>query len=170
MTDAERVVTFDPEQLLSALQAHRVEFVIVGGFSLAAHGVVRGTKDIDIAPEPGQTNLKRLADALAELEAKVDLADIDPDELGIGLDDYGLAHGGNFCLLTSHGRLAVMQDIAGVRGYDELREGALEVVMQGVPAPLRFAGYEALLAMKAAAGRDQDLIDIADLRRARSEP
>jgi Nucleotidyl transferase AbiEii toxin, Type IV TA system len=168
MTDMQ-TAALNPEQLLSALQRHHVEFVIIGGFSLAAHGVVRATKDIDIAPEPSQANLERLAAALAALEAKIELGDIDSDELGIGLDGYGLSHGGNFCLMTSRGRLDVMQDIAGVRGYDELSRGAVEVAMPGVPSPLQFASYEALLAMKSAAGRDQDLIDIADLRQARGE-
>jgi hypothetical protein len=168
MTDGAQTA-LDPERLLTALQEHGVEFVVVGGFSLAAHGVVRATKDIDIVPAPGQANLERLATALAVLDATIDLGDIDPDELGIGLDGYGLAHGGNFCLVTSRGRLDVMQDIAGVRGYEELREGAVEISMPGVSAPLQFAGYEALLAMKSAAGRDQDLIDIAALRGARGE-
>jgi hypothetical protein len=169
MTEAAARV-LEPEPLLAALQANGVEFVIVGGFSLAAHGVVRGTKDIDIAPAPEQANLERLATALDALDATIDLGDIDPDELGIGLDGYGLAHGGNFCLLTSRGRLDVMQNIDGVRGYDELRAGAVDVSLPGVPAPLQFAGYDALIAMKAAAGRDQDLIDIAALRDARGEP
>jgi hypothetical protein len=168
MTDGPETA-LDPEPLLAALQEHDVEFVIVGGFSLAAHGVVRATKDIDIAPAPDRANLERLAAALGALDARIDLGDIDPDELGIGLDGYGLAHGGNFCLLTSRGRLDVMQDIDGVRGYDELRAGAVEVSLPGVPAPLQFAGYEALIAMKSAAGRDQDLIDIAALRDARGE-
>jgi hypothetical protein len=168
MTDSAGTA-LDPERLLSTLQEHDVEFVIVGGFSLAAHGVVRGTKDIDIVPEPGQANLERLATALAALDARIDFGDMDPDELGVRLDGYGLAHGGNFCLITSRGRLDVMQDIAGVRDYGELRNSAVEVPMSGVPRPLEFAGYQALIAMKSAAGRDQDLIDIAELRRARGE-
>lgn len=40
------------EPLLSTLRRHGVEFVVIGGFSLAAHGVVRGTQDIDIVPAP----------------------------------------------------------------------------------------------------------------------
>ncbi|HEY3828180.1 MAG TPA: hypothetical protein VGL57_03180 [Solirubrobacteraceae bacterium] len=158
-----------PEELLSTLQRYGVEFVIVGGFSLAAHGVVRGTKDVDVVPSPQRANLERLASALIDMRAEIDVGDLDPDELGVGLDADGLASGGNFCLLTSHGRLDVMQDLSGMSGYRELREGATEASMPGVPEPLQFAGYESLLAMKSAAGRDQDLIDIAELRRARGD-
>jgi hypothetical protein len=163
------IAPLDPEELLSTLQRYGVEFVIVGGFSLAAHGVVRGTKDVDVVPSPQRANRERLASALLDMRAEIDLGDLEPDELGVALDADGLASGGNFCLLTSHGRLDVMQDLSGMSGYGELRESATEVSMPGVSGPLQFAGYEALLAMKSAAGRDQDLIDIAELRRARGD-
>ncbi len=159
----------DPEQLLSTLQRHGVEFVIVGGFSLAAHGVVRGTKDIDVVPDPERSNLERLVSALTDLRAEIDVGDIEPGELSIALNADGFANGGNFCLITSHGRLDVMQDLRGMNSYAELRDGATRASMPGVSLPLLFAGYEALLAMKSAAGRDQDLLDIAELRRARGE-
>ena len=162
-------VAFDPERLLSTLQEHHAEFVVVGGFSLAAHGVVRGTKDVDIVPNPDVANIEHLAAALTALGATIDLGDIDPNELEITVDRDGLAQGGNFRLLTIRGRLDVMQDVDGVRDYDELNEGSVEVSIPGVPQPVRFAGYESLITMKSAAGRDQDLIDIADLRRARGE-
>jgi hypothetical protein len=62
-----------------------------------------------------------------------------------------------------------MQDLRGMRNYDHLRTNAIETSLEGVARPLIFAGYEERIAMKAAAGRDQDLIDIAELRRARGE-
>ena len=47
MSDAEAglpVARLRPEPLLQALVIAGVEFVIIGGFSLAAHGIVRATK------------------------------------------------------------------------------------------------------------------------------
>ena len=41
-------VPLQAERLLRVLGEHEVEFVIIGGFALSAHGVIRGTKDIDI--------------------------------------------------------------------------------------------------------------------------
>jgi hypothetical protein len=155
------------EELLAELVAHDVEFVVIGGFALSAHGYVRGTKDVDIVPKPSKANLGRLADALRSLEAAVDIGDPSPSELGIELDLAGLSHGGNLCLATRFGRLDVMQDVRGIRDYARLRDGAVSVAMHRVRQPVLFAGYEELVAMKAAAGRDQDLIDIAELRRAR---
>jgi hypothetical protein len=158
-----------PERLLATLQDAGVEFVVVGGFALAAHGYVRGTQDIDVMPEPSGENLARLAGALAALDAEIDIGDIRADELGIGLDADALSAGDNFRLRTRFGALDVMQDLRGMRNYEHLRANAVASSLAGVPGPLLFAGYEELIAMKAAAGRDQDLIDIAELRRARGE-
>lgn len=158
----------EAEALLRVLAAHRVELVIIGGFALAAHGVIRGTKDIDIVPDPRPENIGRLAAALRELGAEVMLADdFDPSELGLVPDEDGLALGGNWVLRTGLGRLDVMQDVAGVRSYESLRAAAVE---RDVPdaAPFWFSGLDDLIAMKAAAGRPQDELDITSLQRARA--
>lgn len=44
-----------------------VAYVVVGGFALAYHGVVRATKDVDILIEPTIGNARRALEALAEL-------------------------------------------------------------------------------------------------------
>lgn len=157
------------EPMLRLLAEHGVDFVIIGGFALAAHGVVRGTKDIDIVPDPDSTNVSRLAAALRALNAEVMLADdFDPSELGIAPDEAGLALGGNWVLRTRLGRLDVMQDVAGVRSYGALRSAAVE---RDVPeaGSFWFSGLDDLIAMKVAAGRPQDEIDITSLHRARGD-
>jgi hypothetical protein len=156
MSDAEAglpVARLQPELLLQALIESAVEFVIIGGFSLAAHGIVRATKDIDIVPDPEPGNVSRLAEALRALDAEPMPAD-------------GLALGGNWVLRTRYGRLDVMQDVAGVRSYGELRSRAVIDELPGI-GRLAFAGIDDLVAMKAAADRPQDRLDIADLERAR---
>jgi hypothetical protein len=150
-----------PQQLLGALDQAHVEFVIIGGFALAPHGYVRATKDMDIVPEPSPANLARLASALRSLEAHVDLGDIDADELGLKPDEQGLNAGDNWALQTRFGRLDVMQDVPGLRDYQRLRAGAVEV------SGAFYAGYEDLISMKAASGREEDLRDIGALERAR---
>jgi hypothetical protein len=143
-----------PEPLLQALVAAAVEFVVIGGFSLAAHGIVRATEDVDIVPGPDTVNLSRLTVALRMLDAEP------------SLDEAGLALGGNWVLRTRFGRLDVMQDVASVRSYDDLRSRAVTDELPDV-GQLAFAGIEDLVAMKTAADRPQDRLDIADLERAR---
>lgn len=163
------MTTLRPFEILNALQRHNVAFVVIGGFSLAAHGVQRGTKDVDVVPDPAPDNLARLGSALTELRARVDLKDLDASELGITPDADGLALGGNWVLETESGLLDILQEVAGVRGYAQLREGAIKLRLEQLAAPLLCAGLDDLIAMKTAAGRPQDLIDVGDLLRARGE-
>jgi transcriptional regulator with XRE-family HTH domain len=141
------------EQLLRLLGEHRVEFVVIGGFALSAHGVIRATANIDVVPAPGAANLRRLGDALREVGVDV----LQGDDLRVG---------DNQVVRTRLGRVDVMQAVPGVDGYRQLREGSIEV---DVPAAGRFpfAGCDDLIAMKRAAGRPQDEIDIVSLERAR---
>ena len=158
-----RRTPLNPRALLEALCAHGVAFVVIGGFAVVANGVVRATKDVDIVPEPTDANRARLAAALRALRAEVDLGDMPAHELGLEPDEEGLAAAGNWVLRTIHGRLDVMQDVPGVSSWEHLRAGALE------SGGVLYAGYDELISMKAAAGRDEDLTDIAKLRAARGE-
>jgi hypothetical protein len=158
------------EEILRVLGEHGVEFVIIGGFALSAHGVIRGTKDIDIVPDPVPENVRRLAAALEDLEAGPMLADdFDASELGIELDEEGRLLGGNWVLRTRLGRLDVMQEVAGLKSYAALRQTSVQRQVAGAGS-FRFAGLDELIAMKVAAGRPQDEIDITSLERARSRP
>ncbi len=157
------VIKLSPTELLGALQQHDVSFVVIGGFSLAAHGVVRATKDIDIVPGPSPANLRRLARALRSINAEVDLGGLPQKELGHEPDEEGLAMGGNWVLKTKHGRLDVMQDVPGLRSWQQLRSTAVDV------GGVFYAGFEELVSMKSASARDEDLADIAKLRAARGE-
>ncbi len=56
-----------------------------------------------------------------------------------------------------------MQDVAGLRSWAQLCAGALDV--DGV----LYAGYDELISMKVAAGRDEDLRDVGALEAARRD-
>jgi hypothetical protein len=148
-------------ELLATLRAHDVEFVVIGAFALAPHGYVRATTDLDIVPDPERENLVRLASALRDLEAAVDLGDLDADELDIKPDAEGLGAGGNWGLGTRFGRLDVMQDVPGLRSWRQLRENAVAV------NDVLYAGYEELISMKVASGRPEDRRDIGALEAGR---
>jgi hypothetical protein len=155
-------------ELLGTLRAHEVEFVVIGGFALAFHGVPRATKDVDIVPRPGEENLTRLWRALKELEAEPQgLEDFRPEEMPLewGLEAL-IAGGGNWILRTRHGRLDVMQWVEPFESYDELRANAAEVEVEEIGSTILVAGRDDLIAMKEAAGRDQDRIDVSALRMA----
>jgi hypothetical protein len=156
----------DPEALLRRFAGAGLRFVVIGGVAVNAHGVLRSTKDLDICPDPDRANLERLASILRDLDAaQVGMEDFDSDELPFdptSVDD--LAQGGNFRLSTIFGALDVMQWISGIPGdfaYPTLARELEIVELPGVDVPVCSLAH--LRAMKRAAGRPQDLQDLADL-------
>jgi len=153
--------------LLRTLREHEVAFVLIGGFALGFHGAPRGTKDVDIVPDPDPANIARLWEALQALGSEPsDQADFRPEEMPVAFTLDGLLEGGNWALETRLGRLDVMQWVAGVDSYEELRARAVKDELPEIGHPIWIAGRDDLVTMKQEAGRPQDLIDIQALRMA----
>lgn len=154
------------DELLLTLARSRVRFIVIGGIAVGVHGYVRGTKDVDVCPEPSADNLGALADLLADLEARpVEVGDFGPEELPFDpLDPDDLAEGGNFRLDTRLGAVDVMQWIPGIdadHAYPVLAGDAVTVELRG--AALRVCSLAHLRLMKETAGRPQDLLDLQNL-------
>jgi hypothetical protein len=165
----------DASELAATLNRHQVDYVVIGGVALQAHGHVRTTQDLDVVVAWTPANMDHLAAALRDLGAE--LRGVDADLLGIDLSSpeqlYG---GGNFLLHTRHGDLDVfsVNDTPGApQTYEQLREHAMAVDVRGIQ--LLIAHPEHLIPMKTAASqfrdrpeakRRQDLDDIAVLNQA----
>jgi hypothetical protein len=146
---------FDPYELLAALQAARVSFVVIGAFARVVHGTRELTDGIDITPSMREDNLERLARALEELEAR--RAD------GKRLDRQKLK-GPVVELDTRAGELKLVPQPAGTRGYDDLRRRAhREPLGQGLRPQI--ASTDDLARMLGALQRDQDIERLLRLRR-----
>jgi hypothetical protein len=157
---------FAPAELIGALNGAQVEFIVIGGFAVAAHGFPRATKDVDIVPSPEAENLARLAAVLRDLEAIVDgLGDFDADEFPYDPHDpEALREGGNFVLQTRLGRLDIMQWVPGIEpdlAYEHLQISAVDTSFGG--HPIRVCSRDDLITMKQTAGRPQDLEDLRRL-------
>jgi predicted nucleotidyltransferase len=153
---------FDPREILLTLADHGVEFVVVGGVAVQAHGHGRSTRDLDVIPRPDLLNLSRLGEALATLSARLLRGDRSID---VG-DPHLLRRAPLVPLLTARGRLDLLnlELTAGApRAYAELRERASEVDLDGRTVVV--AGLDDLIRMKRAAGRELDLDDIGALTR-----
>ena len=61
----------DFHDILSAFIAEGVEFLLVGAYALAAHGVPRATGDMDLWVRPARDNAERVWRALAAFGAPV---------------------------------------------------------------------------------------------------
>lgn len=133
--------------------------MVVGGLALGAWGVVRGTKDCDIVPDPAPANLDDLATVAAGLGGHVQLGE---SLLGSAPSIAALLREGERALIATRlGDLDVVQALEGVPPYRELREQAVDVELAGVTVAI--CSLEHLRAMKRAAGRPRDLVDLDDL-------
>ena len=54
-------------QILAAFERHRVAYVLIGSMAMAAQGIVRATRDMDIFVDPEESNVARLKAALTEI-------------------------------------------------------------------------------------------------------
>lgn len=149
----------DPRSVFQVLADHEVDCVVIGGVAVVAHGHTRNTRDVDFVAATDRANLERLARALEALDAE--LWGVDAHLLGIELDADTLASGGNFTLQTKAGGLDFFNEVPGGIPYEELRERSILVEVSGIP--IRIAGLDDLIRLKAAAGRPRDLADIAAL-------
>ena len=64
------------ERIFAVLDAHKVEYLVIGGIAVQVHGHVRMTNDVDLIPEPTPQNLERLAAQI--LRAGLRVRDGDP--------------------------------------------------------------------------------------------
>lgn len=128
-----------------------------------AWGHLRGTRDLDMVPEPGKDNLERLAAVLEALDGRVEVAEgrLDPSAIRTFL-----AAGDRTLVATELAPVDVGQGHPQVPRFSELDRDAVEVDLDGVS--VRVCSLEALRAMKQASTRPQDRQDLEALDMANS--
>lgn len=149
---------FHPNALLRLLLDAEVNLVVVGGYAAIAHGATRITHDLDICFAGEQPNLERLGEVLIGLHARLREA---PEDLPFVPDARTLARMQILTLDTDEGPLDLLVQPSGSPRYAELR-GRAEVLEIG-SLPVHVASLEDLIAMKRAAARGKDLLDLAEL-------
>ncbi|MBX3251766.1 MAG: hypothetical protein KF901_31600 [Myxococcales bacterium] len=143
---------------LETLRRHGVEFVVVGGVAVVAHGASLMTRDLDILYRLGRDNATRLVAAFDELEA---VAWGDPRRLRFGIDH--LDNPGHHLAETRAGRLDALGSL-GLEGevrYETVVGDAVEMEAFGV----RFLciSLDRLIEVKRALGRPRDLLAVQEL-------
>lgn len=150
MADAPK---FDPLGLLATLDRHRVTYIVVGAFARVVQGTEEITRGVDIVPSTRPENVRRLNEALVDLNAK-----------GPALDVDGRAREAVYEFATDRGELKVVPEPEGTRGYDDLRRAATrEPLGRGVRPAVASTGD--LARMLGALGRGEDIAKLRSLRR-----
>lgn len=149
---------FSPDRLLPRLVGRGVDFVVVGGMAMVLHGSARVTHDLDICYATDRTNLDLLGSVLVELGATLHGVE---DQVPFVPDGATLRRAGILTLDTPDGRLDLLFQPAGARSYDELRQRAVRMDLGGYGVLV--ASLDDLAAMKRAAGRAKDLVDLEEI-------
>ena len=142
-----------PEELLGALGRHGVDYVLIGGLAASLHGSSALTNDADICPDPGTSNLDRLATALRDMDARI-RTDAEPDGLPFACDAEFLRRTRLANLTTRFGDFDIAFEPAGTGGYQDLVARAVDFDIDGVT--VRVAALSDIIRSKEAANRPKD--------------
>lgn len=156
---------FDPIHIFRRLRAHGVRYVLVGGMAAKAHGSPTLTVDVDICPARDRENLERLGAALGELGARLRGA---PPDVPFHPDRRTFERVELLTLVTDHGDLDVLMHPSGVGGFPELDANAEPVAVDD-GLEVRVASLDDLVAMKRAADRPKDRVELEILGALRDE-
>lgn len=138
-------------ELLHALNTAEAEYLVIGGYAFAYHGRPRVTKDADIFIGTDPQNAVRVWEALAAFGAPIE---------GLGPSD--LASPGTFFIMgRPPNQIDIITTIDGVE-FEQAWQNRIAASYGG--AATQYIGRADLIANKQAAGRLQDLADVAYLR------
>ncbi len=77
MTDAGSSPELDAEAIVATLNRFGVKYVVIGLSAAQLQGApIPRTRDIDVTPATDAANLRRLSDALRELQARIRTVDV----------------------------------------------------------------------------------------------
>jgi hypothetical protein len=145
----------DFKELLSVFNSRKIRYLLIGGYAVSHYAQPRTTKDMDLLVGPDRENASALYAALAEFGAPLD---------GIKAEDFMIPDT-FFRMGTPPLMVDILPAIQGV-DFDSAWERRTEIEIDaesGLRAPV--ISRQDLIAAKLAAGRPQDLADVAALRR-----
>lgn len=153
------------ESIARALNRANVPFIVVGGLAVVAHGYNRNTQDLDLVIRLEPDSIQRAFGALASLGYRP-LVPVTAESFADPAQRARWEVEKGMMVLNFHSDqhrqtpvdLFVREPFDFPSEYDSAR---VEEVAPGVP--MRVVRLQTLLALKKAAGRPQDLADIAEL-------
>ena len=138
--------------LLAAFLAGHVEYAVVGGIAVNAHGCLRATNDLDIFIRPTEENARAAFGVLQALGAP--LEGLEPADL---LNDEETLRFG-----PSDDHIDILASI-GEMTFDRVWRNRIQTEVHGLSIP--FISKSDLIENKRQTGRLRDLADIEELSR-----
>lgn len=137
-----------------------LDFVVIGGFAVIAHGYPRSTKDSDLLVPDGPDADRAIAQFLQLAEAR---RFSDGKELSV--EEIGSTH--HLRVDSRHGVIDIMRGGLPPLDYDTVAARAINATWRD--EPVRVAALSSLVGFKRLAGRTQDKADLEALERANGE-
>jgi hypothetical protein len=134
-------------EMLAALSAAGVEFLVVGAYAMAAHGLPRATGDIDIWVRPTRENAARVMQAVQAFGAPL---------FGLTLEDL-LRSDTVFQIGVAPSRIDILTGITGV-DFEKAWPNRLTVTIDDQLVPV--IGLAELIRNKRATDRPKDRADV----------
>jgi hypothetical protein len=147
------------EDLVERLIRSHVEFVIVGGFAVLAHGASLMTEDIDICCPFSEQNLQALQSAVRDLRP---VHRMTPQRLPFELTPSLVSSLKSLYLATDLGKLDCLGEVLGVGGFEQVKRRSIEVKFES--GPCKVLNIDALIEAKAAMNRTRDRMAISQLK------
>ncbi len=148
----------DFQRAIEILSDGNVEFILIGGLAMSAHGSAYITFDVDVCYKRSRDNMQRLVAALAPVHPTLRNA---PPGLPFQFDEETLRRGLNFTLKTDIGDLDLLGEVLPIGSYEAVEAASTMVDFFG--RRCRVLSIEGLLKTKKLAGRRKDLLSIPEL-------
>lgn len=136
--------------MLQILLEENVDFLVVGAYAMAAHGVPRATGDIDIWIKTEAQNAEKLLKALNKFGAPI--GGIKPEEF--------LESDIVFQIGVAPRRIDFLTSIDGI-DFAEAQKDCMTIIIDGINVPI--ISVDNLIRNKKATGRAKDLLDVENL-------
>ncbi|HUR45423.1 MAG TPA: hypothetical protein VMZ27_06030 [Candidatus Saccharimonadales bacterium] len=149
----------DDKGLLLRLKQNEVEFVIIGGVCGIMHGVTLVTLDLDVCCRFSPQNLRRIENAVKDTHPVHRLT---ANKLPLQLTDELCSRLQNLYLHTDVGILDCLSEVRGIGDYDKALANSVTFRMSF--GDFQILSIDALIAAKAAVGRERDLAAVKQLR------
>ncbi len=147
--------------IVECLDRHRVSYVVIGGVAAMLQDVpIQETLDVDVVPQRKAKNLKALANALKEMEARLRVPG-EPEGVEIPLDERTFRDVSTLTFVTRFGPFDILFEPSGAPTYADLERGA--IVLRRFDRDIAVASIEDLIAMKRSTGREKDTAHLSVL-------
>lgn len=135
-----------------------IRFVLIGGLAMRAQGSARLTEDLDICYDPAPDNVRALARLLAEWHAY--LRGVEPG-LPFVMDERTFRTTPVMTLITDHGAIDVMDEVAGVGKWPDVVADSEELEWSGTK--MLVLSLRGLIKAKRGSARPKDLAQLPEL-------